>query len=92
MSSYTNDIIEAAEIFKALGHPTRLCILNKLRFTNLNVSQMQDCLSISQSSISQHLNILKSKGIIVGERKGAEIFYSLVDDHVRKLITVYFEK
>ena len=91
MPGYAKEIIEASEIFKALGHPTRVCILSKLTFSSLNVTQMQECLEISQSNVSQHLNILKSKKIIVGKRRGTEIYYSLVDDRVRQIIKIYFE-
>lgn len=57
---------------------------------NLNVSQMQGCLKISQSNISQHLAILKNKGIIEGNRKGSEVIYTLIDEHVKKVMKIYF--
>ena len=84
-------LIESAEIFKALGHPSRLCIVNKLTTTNLNVSQMQECLGTSQSSISQHLSILRNKGIIEGKRIGSEVIYSLVDDRMKSLVKIFFD-
>lgn len=92
MPYYANNIIEASEVFKALGHPARVCILSKLRFSSLNVSQMQECLDISQSNVSQHLNILRNGKIIVGERRGTEIYYSLADDYVKKIIKMFFEE
>ncbi|MEA3423428.1 MAG: metalloregulator ArsR/SmtB family transcription factor [Bacillota bacterium] len=92
MSGYGNEVIEASEVFKALGHPTRVCILSKLRFSSLNVSQMQECLEISQSNVSQHLNILRNRKIIVGERRGTEVIYSLTDDRVKLMIEMFFEK
>ncbi|MBN2260221.1 MAG: winged helix-turn-helix transcriptional regulator [Clostridiales bacterium] len=90
MPGYAKITLEASEVFKALGHPARVCILSKLRYESLNVTQMQECLDISQSNISQHLNILKNKGIIFGQRNGSEIFYSLTDDRVKKIIEMYF--
>ena len=90
MNEYDKELNNSSEIFKALGHPTRICIVNKLTQTNLNVTQMQDCLGISQSSISQHLSILKNKGIIEGQRIGSEVIYSLVDERMRDIVKIFF--
>jgi DNA-binding transcriptional ArsR family regulator len=87
---YKTVIDEASEIFKALAHPTRFCIVSRLMTGSLNVSQMQACIDIAQPNVSQHLTILKSKGIIEGRRNGSEIVYSLVDEHVKKIVEVYF--
>ncbi len=76
-----------SEIFKALGHPIRLCIVRGLIETEgCNVTKMQDCLNIPQSTISQHLAKLKAAGIIEGDRKGLEITYRVVDPSVKELI------
>jgi len=80
-----------SEMLKALGHPIRLCIVRGLlQKVGCNVSHMQECLDIPQSTISQHLTKLKSAGIIVGERKGLEIHYSVANEKVSKLIQVLF--
>ncbi len=77
-----------SEIFKALGHPIRLCIVRGLIETEgSNVTKMQDCLNIPQSTISQHIAKLKAAGIIEGDRRGLEITYSVVDPTVKALIT-----
>ncbi|NLI55119.1 MAG: winged helix-turn-helix transcriptional regulator [Clostridiales bacterium] len=86
MAEFNEQLTQASEIFKALSHPARLCIVNKLTRMNLNVTQMQDCLSMSQSNISQHLTILKSKGIIKGTRIGSEVIYSLADERMKALV------
>lgn len=80
-------LTKKAAILKALAHPVRLCIARGLaQRGESNVSQMQNCLMIPQSTVSQHLTILKSAGIIKGTRKGTEIFYDLEDDTVREVI------
>lgn len=81
-------IDEFADIFKALSHPTRLCIVKRLyeNEEGLNVTSIQKCVDISQSSVSQHLRILKQYNILDSERHGTEIQYILVNDKVRKLI------
>ncbi len=89
MTNHDKDLKVTAEIFKALGHPSRLCIVNKLTATSLNVTQMQECLGASQSSISQHLTILKSRGIIEGKRIGSEVIYSLVDKRMKSLVEIF---
>lgn len=87
-----NKYYEAAEILKVLGHPTRLCIVNGLiRNKGCNVSFMQSCLNIPQSTVSQHLSKLKSAGIIVGERNGLEITYKVVNKIAFDLVTSLFE-
>ena len=90
MTTYNTQLIESSEIFKALAHPARICIVNKLTISQLNVSEMQRCLDVSQSSISQHLTILKNKGIIKGERVGSEVIYSLADDRMKLLVKIFF--
>ena len=92
MSNYEKKLKYVSDIFKALGHPTRVCIVNKLTTTNLNVTQMQECLKTSQSNISQHLTILKNKGIIEGTRTGSEVIYSLTNDDVKEIIKMYFKE
>lgn len=85
-------VAQASEVFKALCHPTRFCIVCKLSKHPMNVSQMQSCLDVSQSNVSQHVSVLRSKGIIQGERKGNEVFYMLVNDDVKRLTEVFFQK
>ncbi|WP_312712790.1 ArsR/SmtB family transcription factor [Proteiniclasticum ruminis] len=83
IAKFTN----AAELLKILGHPVRLCILEGILTTGgCNVTHMTDCLNLPQSTISQHIQKLKSAGIIEGERKGLEITYKLVHDKARQII------
>lgn len=84
---------EKAEILKALAHPIRLCIVKELVESEIcNVTKMQYCLEIPQSTISQHLAKLKSSGIIKGEREGVKINYSLASEDAKKIILTLFEK
>lgn len=80
-----------AELLKTLGHPVRLCIVNGLMSSECNVTGIQECLGLPQSTISQHLGILKSRGIIKGERCGLEIIYSVVDEDVKKIVRTLME-
>ena len=79
-----NDI---AEILKVLAHPIRLCIVsNLLKNDEVNVTKMQECLKIPQSTLSQHLQKLRSVKIIEGKRNGLEIKYHITNDSVKELI------
>jgi DNA-binding transcriptional ArsR family regulator len=51
---------------------------------------MQHCLQLPQSTISQHLSVLKAAGIIKGRREGLEVYYSLDNGVVKGLIEVLF--
>jgi len=76
-----------AEIFKQLGHPSRLCIMmNLVAHEESNVSGMTNCLSEPQSTVSQHISKLKSAGLLKGERKGTEIYYKIANEKVKELL------
>lgn len=80
-----------SEILKALAHPVRLCIVKGLIENQCNVTRMQECLNLPQSTISQHLGKLKAAGIIEGERSGLEICYKVINEDVEKIMKVLFQ-
>lgn len=83
---------EAAEILKALAHPVRLCIVKGLlEKKDCNVSYMQECLNLPQSTVSQHLQKLRSMGIVETERSGLEVKYHIADGRIKKLIGILLE-
>lgn len=63
--------------FKALADPTRRKILRLLREHDMTAGEIAEQFNISKPSISHHLNILKQSGLILDERKGQFILYSL---------------
>lgn len=78
---------EYAEIFKALGHPIRLKIAcGLLQKGKCNVNTMTQRLNISQSLVSQHVNILKKSRLIKGYREGNIIWYKLENKTAIKLL------
>lgn len=80
-----------AEILKILGHPIRLCIATGLlKAEKCNVTNIQNCLNIPQSTVSQHIGKLKSAGIIEGTRNGLEITYRVVDETAIKIIETLY--
>ena len=91
MDMDTNKYNEIAEVLKALAHPVRLCIVRGLiEKGGCNVCHMQECLGMPQSTTSQHLQKLRSAGIISGQRKGLEVTYKVCDQRVVELIKLIF--
>ncbi|GAA0070390.1 metalloregulator ArsR/SmtB family transcription factor [Clostridium sardiniense] len=87
MQNNYKELESQAEFLKVLAHPVRLCIVRGLmQKDSCNVSFMQDCLGMPQSTISQHLQKLRSVGIIEGERNGLEINYKIKDKRVEEII------
>ena len=87
----TNKYNEIAEVLKALAHPVRLCIVRGvIEKGGCNVCHMQECLGMPQSTTSQHLQKLRSAGIISGQRKGLEVTYQVCDQRVVELIKLLF--
>jgi len=76
---------EMAEFFKALSHPVRLKIIGILIEGKQCVKNLGELLNLSQPSVSQHLSILKSRGIVGWRREGSIICYYIKDDRVKKI-------
>jgi len=77
---------DEAEVLKVLGHPIRLKIVAGLCTKECNVKHIWECLGLPQATVSQHLALLKSKGIIEGKRDGVEVRYAVVHPLARKII------
>ena len=75
-----------AELLKALGHQIRFCIVEGLLDGEQNVGTMTHCTNVPQPTVSQHLNILKSAGIIEAKRDGNQMRYSVCSEQARKVI------
>jgi ArsR family transcriptional regulator len=75
-----------AEVFQALAHPTRIAIVEQLRFGELSVGQICGTLEIEQANASQHLAILRGKHIVQTRKVGNQIFYSLRDPAFGKVL------
>jgi DNA-binding transcriptional ArsR family regulator len=82
--------IQKSELLKAIAHPVRLCIIRGLINQQCNVTKMQECLNLPQSTVSQHLAKLKSAGIIEGERKGLEVCYKVVNKQMKEIVELLF--
>ena len=65
------------DAFKALSDPTRRKILELLQEKPLNAGEIADYFQITKPSISHHLSVLKNSGLIIDERQGQNIVYSI---------------
>ncbi|HLD15966.1 MAG TPA: metalloregulator ArsR/SmtB family transcription factor [Candidatus Nanoarchaeia archaeon] len=80
-----------AEMCKVFSNPTRLEILNLLRDKELSVTELIKKTKLSQANISQHLSIMKSKGIVISDRKGKNIYYRLTNPKIIKAFDIIKE-
>ena len=72
-------LYDLAELFKVFGDSTRIRILYALFEAEL-------CVGLSQTAVSHQLRVLKTNKLVRCRREGKSIFYSLADDHVRRII------
>ena len=87
------ELEDLCEILKVLAHPVRLCIVRGLSvYGGCNVSKMQQCLDMPQSTVSQHLAKLKAAGIIEGERNGLEIIYKVKSKKIEAIVKTICEE
>ena len=80
-----------AEMCKVFSNPTRLEILDLLRDKELSVTELIKKTKLSQANISQHLSIMKSKGIVISNRKGKNIYYKLTNPKIIKAFDIIKE-
>jgi DNA-binding transcriptional ArsR family regulator len=71
-----------SEICKTLANPKRQEILDCLREKEMTVNELVEKTGNSQANISQHLSILRAKGIVVSRRKGIHVYYSLANNKI----------
>jgi len=80
------DIQQAAQAIKSIAHPLRLKILCVLGDEEISVQDIVEQVGTSQSNISQHLAILRDKGVLVSRKDANKVFYRIGDLRTLKLI------
>ena len=66
-----------ATILKAMAHPTRLFIIDQLAEGERCVCELTDMIGADKSTVSKHLSVLKSAGLVHDEKRGLQVFYTL---------------
>jgi ArsR family transcriptional regulator len=85
------DIDRASRSMKAIAHPLRLKILCTLADQEVSVQEIVDRVGTSQSNISQHLAILRDKGILVARKDANRVYYRVGDARTLRLIDMMRE-
>ncbi len=79
-------LFELADLFKVFGDSTRLRIMYTLFEDEHSVGDIAESLNMEQSTISHQLRVLRTNKLVKVRREGKQIYYSLDDDHVKKII------
>ena len=82
------DISRASRSLKAMSHPLRLKILCTLGDQEVSVQDIVDAVGTSQSNISQHLAILRDKGILASRKDANKVYYRVGDTRTLRLISM----
>jgi ArsR family transcriptional regulator len=85
------DIDRASRSLKAMSHPLRLKILCTLGEQEVSVQDIVESVGTSQSNISQHLAILRDKGILVSRKDANRVYYRVGDARTLRLISMMRE-
>jgi DNA-binding transcriptional ArsR family regulator len=80
-----------ANLFKAMGDPTRLKIMQVLRLGEMCVCDLASFLEISESAVSHQLRMLRQLYLVTNRREGPILYYRLNDDHIEQLINLGLE-
>jgi DNA-binding transcriptional ArsR family regulator len=89
INEYMRERLErAARCLKVLAHPIRLMIIHLLGEGELSVQELEKAVGISQSSMSQHLSLLRDKEILESRRAAQQVFYRLRDPRLLQLTTI----
>jgi ArsR family transcriptional regulator, lead/cadmium/zinc/bismuth-responsive transcriptional repressor len=81
------EVEQIAAMFKALGDPTRVRIINLLSQSELCVHDLSQLLGTSQPAMSHHLRVLRMLRLVRTRREGTTVHYSLDDEHVAALLS-----
>ena len=77
-----------ADFFKALSHPVRISVLDALRAGEKTVAELSQQFQIEPASTSQQLAVLRNKNIIIARKAGANVYYSVSDPAIFKLLDI----
>jgi len=78
--------VTKAALFRTLGHPARVRILELLREGERSVGALQEALGLDSGGTSQHLAALRRVGVVESRREGTSVIYSVADPHVFGLL------
>jgi ArsR family transcriptional regulator len=80
-----------AEICQIMANPKRLQIVNLLKNGELSVGEMVRAMGVPKANASQHLSIMRQKGLIIGRRVGTTVFYRLASPRITEACSIMRE-
>lgn len=83
--------LRAAGLLKAMSNPVRLMVLCQLAEGEKSVGEIERGLDVSQSALSQHLAVLRSRGLVASRRAGQQIYYTLDGPEAPALLAALYE-
>ena len=86
-----DDIQEASDALKAMAHPLRLKILCLVGQNELMVQDIVEAVGTSQSNISQHLAVMRERGLLASRKEANKVFYRIDDPRILKMIAMMRE-
>lgn len=75
-----------AEVFRLLGHPTRMRLVDSLRDGERTVSDLQAVMQSESSGTSQQLNLLRKAGVLSSRKEGTSVYYRVRDPRILQII------
>ncbi len=79
-------VVQLADLFRLMGDPSRLRIILACLNDPISVGDIAIRLELSPSLVSHHLRLLRGARVLRAERRGKQIFYSALDEHIRCVI------
>lgn len=87
-----DDAARAAEFLRSIANESRLLILCRLANGEMSVGELHEPFSLSQSSFSQHLSVLRKQGLVKNRKVAQTVYYSINDPDVEKFMILLKDK
>ena len=91
MGELQSRALRAAGLLKAMANPVRLMVLCQLAEGEKSVGELEGVAGVSQSALSQHLALLRERGVVRSRREGQSIFYALDGPEAPALLAALYE-
>ena len=90
MNTLRKSAKQAEGLLKLLSNRNRLMILCHLQNKNLCVNELVDAIGISQSALSQHLAKMRKDKLIIGEKRGQQVFYKIAKPEIQAILSTLY--
>jgi ArsR family transcriptional regulator, virulence genes transcriptional regulator len=91
MAELQSRALRAASLLKAMSNPVRLLVLCQLAEGEKSVGELEQVVDVSQSALSQHLALLRQRGLVKSRRVGQSILYALAGSEAPALLAALYE-